>query len=357
MSKKVAIIGAGFFGCAAAVELQNRFDVTLFDKRSDLLMGTAQANVYRIHNGPHYPRSRETALQCREGYVKFTKEFSGCFNDTFLNIYAISSHKSKTSLQQLYGFCDELSIPHTKTSREQLPEFIANCDGAIVCPEGAINIFKTREVYRQRLNAELVLNQKIEASDIEIVKDGFLINGTHFDYLINSSFVDMNLLHRKANTVPMPLIFQKTVCFQVKVDKASYGLTVLDGRFPTVFPSYWSKESNNLDSFILYHVTHSVLEEEECTRHPFRTEGNMVRLLERYEAVLEEAQKYIPGFRKSIQQMKCLVGDRVIRPRVRNSDTRVSEILNPIPNYYILFNGKIDYSLCIAEQLREALTK
>ena len=76
MSSRVAIIGGGFYGCAIASVLSNSgFQCTIHEKNHDLLYGTANKNIYRIHKGPHYPRSIETAKQCIDGYDRFVKKF------------------------------------------------------------------------------------------------------------------------------------------------------------------------------------------------------------------------------------------------------------------------------------------
>ena len=59
--KKVAVIGSGIFGCTAALELSEDFDVTIFDRAGGILEGASTINHLRHHLGFHYPRSKETA--------------------------------------------------------------------------------------------------------------------------------------------------------------------------------------------------------------------------------------------------------------------------------------------------------
>lgn len=358
MSKHVVIIGGGFYGCAIADKLQHDFDVTIVEKNAQLLQGVAASNVYRIHNGPHYPRSSETARQCIEGYRRFVPEFENCINTSFPNIYAIASEGSCTSLDDFHAFCKRLNIDHTPLAGRELPIHIYNCDGGVVCPEGTINIYRLREEYERRLfDCEILCNQTV--TEIEQQGKQFVVSTNKHDFLadvvINCSFTDMNFGCKSLGFAPMSLQYQKTVCFKTKVPGANYGLTIVDGKFPTMFPSYWDEHSTELDAFILYHVRHSVLWEEKSETYPTYPQFPE-HILERcFHATLEEVRNFVPSLPERIREVEYLVSDRVIRPRVKNTDTRVSEILNPSENYYVVFNGKIDYSLCIAEQMRDLL--
>ena len=64
MSKDIAVVGGGMFGITAAVELARAdYDVTLYEKQSDILRGASGSNHWRLHRGYHYPMSDETAAE------------------------------------------------------------------------------------------------------------------------------------------------------------------------------------------------------------------------------------------------------------------------------------------------------
>ena len=67
---------------------------------------------------------------------------------------------------------------------------------------------------------------------------------------------------------------------------------------------------------------------------------------------MEEA---LVGTRNKIGEIEFLVGDRIIRPHVKDTDNRTSEIIKMAENYFVVFQGKIDYSLNIADQMLELL--
>ena len=60
MKKKIAIIGAGFFGVTTYLFLKQKgFDCTLFEKEKNFLLGASTNNLNRVHFGYHYPRDYE----------------------------------------------------------------------------------------------------------------------------------------------------------------------------------------------------------------------------------------------------------------------------------------------------------
>ena len=76
MKKKIAIIGAGFFGISIAFFfLKKKFDVTIFEKNSDILTGASRANQLRFHLGYHYPRSYKTLNEIQSMNKSFISFF------------------------------------------------------------------------------------------------------------------------------------------------------------------------------------------------------------------------------------------------------------------------------------------
>ena len=74
--KKVLIIGAGIHGCFIAKYLYKKnFDITIIEKENDICMGSSHATHNRANRGYHYPRSKNTARECSEGYNYFKKNY------------------------------------------------------------------------------------------------------------------------------------------------------------------------------------------------------------------------------------------------------------------------------------------
>ena len=57
---KIAIVGAGFLGCALSLILSNKNKVDLYEKQTVYCSGASSYNQMRFHSGYHYPRSQKT---------------------------------------------------------------------------------------------------------------------------------------------------------------------------------------------------------------------------------------------------------------------------------------------------------
>ena len=89
--KKVAVIGAGVFGCNVALAIANAgYNVALLERLPDIIMGTSKNNTNRVHQGFHYPRDMQTAIECRDNYSRFETEFREALLDNYPNIYCIA---------------------------------------------------------------------------------------------------------------------------------------------------------------------------------------------------------------------------------------------------------------------------
>jgi len=74
--QKIAIIGAGWVGVSAALELRKRgYEVTIYEKNADIFRGVSGTYGLRIHEGPHYPRSENTRKSCQRGHIRFRENY------------------------------------------------------------------------------------------------------------------------------------------------------------------------------------------------------------------------------------------------------------------------------------------
>src|SRR6266404_5488815 len=74
--RRIAVVGGGIFGTTAAIHLARAgHNVELFEQGPTLLGGASHKNQYRLHRGYHYPRSKETAISCRDDVVSFNDEY------------------------------------------------------------------------------------------------------------------------------------------------------------------------------------------------------------------------------------------------------------------------------------------
>ena len=103
---RVAVVGGGIFGTTAAVELSRRgHTVDLYEREDDLLQAASGVNQYRLHRGYHYPRSSETATDCRNSEIVFREAFAPAVLDKSDHYYAVAARDSLTSRDDYLAFC------------------------------------------------------------------------------------------------------------------------------------------------------------------------------------------------------------------------------------------------------------
>ena len=51
--KKIAVVGAGLFGCTIALILSKKYNVDLYERKPDILNEASMCNQFRFHLGFH----------------------------------------------------------------------------------------------------------------------------------------------------------------------------------------------------------------------------------------------------------------------------------------------------------------
>ena len=162
---KIAVIGAGIFGCLAAVEASKAgHQVTLYERGHDILSGATPKSQNRLHLGLHYPRDLETARQSVDGFKTFTSAFSDAINTQFPNYYAIAQEGSKVSVEEFENFAMAAGITIKQFEGGFMLAngvWVRNVSRIWECHEGVIDMDILREI----------LKSHIESSQIELKLD------------------------------------------------------------------------------------------------------------------------------------------------------------------------------------------
>ena len=105
----VIVIGGGFFGCEAALELRRLGleRVRLVEREPGLLRRASFVNQARVHGGYHYPRALATAVRSNRNLAAFTAEYGEAVEARFETYYAIA-RGSRVSADQFETFCEAI---------------------------------------------------------------------------------------------------------------------------------------------------------------------------------------------------------------------------------------------------------
>lgn len=315
---KILIIGAGLFGCTIGYEL-NRVghEVTILEKDSDIMMNASKLNHNRIHFGYHYPRSLDTAKQSLDGLEYFTKHYIESIVSGFPNYYMIAQKGSNVTSLEYIEFCEKLNI---------------NNEYNIFPPDNLVNkklissSVKVYEViYDYKTLKKLVLN-KLSGLDLRL--NSPFENSNGYDYVINTSYANVNSINRKLGVSTLNLKFQDVVIPIFKMNSDPFGLTIMDGPFCSVMPKGGEK-----NRFLLYNPKYSVLKES--------SENNFTNDKFDINIIYNESSKYFP-FLKDVEPDGYW---RTIRALpINNDDSRVSEIFvdKNKSNVITILSGKIN---------------
>ena len=344
MQKKIriAILGAGWFGCFIGTELKKRgYHFDIYEKNSKIFSNASGNNQNRLHLGFHYPRSFKTREMSQIGFYKFKKNlpyFSYKINN---NIYAIADDdRNLTSFKKFTSAMNSSNlnfkiIDVRKTSLKKISHAI-KCDEEIINQEKAIIFFK------KNLKTNLHFNKNIK----KIKKSGkkFLINKIEYDFVINCTW------QQSFSSKKLKLIYENCLIplYKLKVKKHP-AYTIMDGPFFTFYP--WNKKH-----FGLYSVKYSRVNISKSINKILKLNKNLnLKTKNSIKRKIEnQFSKFYPDFKKKFKFERYLTSIRTIL--YKKNDARVCLVENN-NNFINILSGKIDHIFYAASEVIKCLNK
>jgi FAD dependent oxidoreductase len=335
---KVAVIGAGIFGCTAAVDLARAgATVDLYERRMGLIDGATARCQARLHSGYHYPRSDTTAKQARAGAIEFEARYPGAVKRAPNHFYLIAPD-SKTSPDEYLAFCERNELPYEIVDK---PPHVHTAELVVRVPEAFVDIPTIRRlVYRdlRQANVSTFLNW-----------DGGLID--QYDFIVWATY-----------GFPWYQPLQYEVCEVALVELGRYtgdSYVVLDGDYVSLDP--------NGHIYALYDVKHSVHATIFGTE-PRPLDQRYERLLNalgpkrtrvsRFNKMITSASRYLWGIEPGGQGVSIYHGSwfsiRAVLPNVDGTDERPTLIHYDDKTVSIL-SGKICTAVSTAREVTQAL--
>lgn len=245
----VCIIGAGWYGCHAALLLKRRnIPFRVFD-REGMFSGASSKNQNRLHLGYHYPRSPQTIRECQEGYSKFLSVY-GSHTVAFDKNYYFIHDTSKTPLQQYQTMFSE----HTEVSLSSIGLHAQNvCDTVLAVKERFIDNRSVEAFLRKELEPflEICSSPSIVLSDTHAY-----VNGVEYDFVLNCT-------NNQYNPIPvLPQATYETFCsFLYRIPtECPIGLTVMDGPYFSIYPYDIPNQV-----YTVTHVVHGIVDGSESS--------------------------------------------------------------------------------------------
>lgn len=377
--KKVAIIGGGIFGLYCAVELlKNNFKVDIYEQAKYVGQGATKVNQARLHLGYHYPRSKETALQCIKGFYKFKHRFPNSINSNFKQYYAIASKDSKTTPDEYINFCKDLKLPYKVVNLDDDTINKKLVDLCIEVPEVG---FEYKEIINpliqeiRSLGGRILVNHKAISGDvISKVKtieyklgDNNRRGSRKYDIIINAPYANINGLNQAFGIRKVPLAFEMAEMALVSVPQKynSIGVTIMDGNFSAIMPFGLSgyqtisdvrrtPHERSDDGFPIFKCNK---QSHDCNFENIDTCSICPRVPNtNFYKMVSFIQQYIP-YAKDLKLIKPMFTVKTILNNVEDTDARPSKIYTykEAENYFVLLVGKIDNIIDLVEELTAML--
>jgi len=213
---KIAVVGAGLYGCVIATALARAgHRVDIFDRQPEILWGASRANQGRVHRGFHYPRSVETVSEAKA----YADLFSARFRDAMpvvqqAHVYGLAP-ESQTSARDWNTFICKMG--GWRDIRP--PSWTRNVEDAIVVNEELVDVDRLRAaLYRELALAHVRLRLRENRPEGEL--------GPY----------DLAVIAAYGRGFPRPLQWEvvEVALFQLHGHHAVTSLVVLDGPFVSV---------------------------------------------------------------------------------------------------------------------------
>lgn len=238
------VIGGGLFGAYSSLILGKMgHSVLLVEQASNLMSRASLVNQARLHTGLHYPRSIVTARESLGYYTKFRERFPSAVFD-FQQIYAISSHNSKTSSRDFRSFVERLGLDFEEVALDRYFNS-GTVELALRVEEPTFDAqilrFQILQEIESEPNIELYFDTAVIGGNISGDRSSLLLgNGStvETDGIVIAVYAGVNSIRQSLGLPILPLSFELTeiVLGSVTPEMSGIGFTVMDGPFWSMMP-------------------------------------------------------------------------------------------------------------------------
>jgi hypothetical protein len=344
---KIAICGGGIFGVSIAwVLAKNNFSVNLFEKENDILQAASNINQYRLHQGYHYPRSRETILQSMEGKKHFEREYGGSlFGNKIQHYYSFAKYNSLVTPEECIKMWNSCNLTHTMVENVNLVNNEQIHSTAIV-NEDIFDPVALRKICWEKLNkygVNVILNKEAKKEDLE-----------GYDLVVVATYSQNNKLLEDYPESQREYQFElcEKPVLRLPEKFKNKSIVVVDGPFACIAPF------GNTGLFVMGHVVHAIHK---------RTIGKLPEIPKEFLPLINKGvvkNPPITNIKKFIEDGAVLFPDlkeaehigsmftiRTVPPNRDHDDARPTFVERIGKNIISVFSGKIGTCINAAEQV------
>lgn len=224
---RIAIIGAGWYGCHLATTLDALgMHVRLFEQHDRPMHEASGNNQFRLHQGFHYPRHHRTRMQSRDGFLRFTERYPDLSRSVRNNVYAVPEYDSSMDFETYRLIMTATGVDFFEVENIDLP--LQNTSGIILTQERVLMLSQARQYFSRVLKGILYTNAKI--TSIEEMGNFVRVNGEVFDYIIDATWG-----HFSKPT--LKVFYEPTMLLYYEGPKDFPALTFVDGPLCSLYPT------------------------------------------------------------------------------------------------------------------------
>jgi hypothetical protein len=226
---KIAIIGAGWYGCHIAKSLKNKgLEVKIYEKESDIFLQASSKNQNRLHLGFHYPRSYITRKQSKIGFDRFLNEYGFACCKVQENIYAVDDENSLIDFKTFKQIMTESGLEFEEVDYPF--HNYKNLSGFLKTNEMLILFKKVKEYFKNKLKDDIVFDTELTKKDIVFFEKKIQVKNEEFDYLINCTWAKFNPFSN------LDFYYEASIVLLYKSKLKNIALTIMDGNFISLYP-------------------------------------------------------------------------------------------------------------------------
>lgn len=186
MEKKVAVIGAGWAGCHIAHELDLLgVEVVLYEAADSIFSKASGNNQYRLHQGFHYPRSKPTRMQSKNGFDRFLARYPDLSSPTpGRNLYMVPSAESSIDFATYLDIMTMSNLGFDKVDGGS--DWVTGVEGAIAVAERVVRTSVAKNYFSTVLKQVLRTGEPV--NHLQKTATGYRIEREDFDWVVDATW-------------------------------------------------------------------------------------------------------------------------------------------------------------------------
>ena len=340
LQPRMAVVGAGLFGCTAALELSAAgYQVDLLEKHHEIIQEASAINQYRVHRGYHYPRSDSTVSECLRAIPLFMKSYGTAImqHEVKESFYAIASKDSKVSASEYLDFLKRHDLEY------EIVDSLPNTDLTVRVREDLFDPEKIKNIIVDRL-----FGSGVSARCGVEVTDKML---DQYDGAVIATYSRQNTFAQKASTYQFELV-EKPI-FQLPEQYRGRSVVILDGPFLCIDP--YSDTPYHVMGNVVHAIHHANTGEAPVIPPGYENVLNRGVIknppMSKVNKFLDAAKEFFPGIEQSAH-IGSMFTVRTVLPYRDSDDARPTIVDWLAPKKLGIFAGKICHSVAAARAAR-----